>query len=128
MNASFIVRQTSKQVGWQQGTLCAVPKYLPGRRIDSTRVSLEDPFVLESNQSGHPSSVSGDRIARCKRWIEREILKPSRLLIAFSMMFWLPRKKISSKNFIYKHAITNNAKQIESFSLTAGTYLSHISM
>ena len=58
--------------------------------VEST---LGDPFVLESNQSGHPSSVSGDRIARCKRWIEREILKPSRLLIAFSMMFWLPRKK-----------------------------------
>ena len=91
-------------------------------------IVLRDPFVLESNQSGHPSSVSGDRIARCKRWIEREILKPSRLLIAFSMMFWLPRKKISSKNFIYKHAINNNAKQIESFSLTAGTYLSHLSM
>ena len=95
-----------------------MPKYLPGRRIDSTRVLLEDPFVLESNQSGHPSSVSGDRIARCKRWIEREILKPSRLLIAFSMMFWLPRKK-NSENFIYKHAMTNNAKQIESFSFTA---------
>ena len=39
-----------------------------------------DPFVLESNQSGHPSSVSGDPIARCKRWIEREILKPSLLI------------------------------------------------
>ena len=51
--------------------------------------SSRDPFVSESNQSGHPSSVSGDRIARCKRWIEREILKPSRLLIAFSVMFWL---------------------------------------
>ena len=60
---------------------------------------LRDPFVLESNQSGHPSSVSGDRIARCKRWIEREILKPSRLLIAFSMMFWLPRKKNQQQEF-----------------------------
>lgn len=68
----------------------------------------QDPFVLESNQSGHPSSVSGDRIAParertmlcCKRWMEREILKPSRLLIAFSMLFWLPRKLGLSKNNI----------------------------
>ena len=42
--------------------------------------SSRDPFVLESNPSGHPSSVSGDPIARCKRWIEREILKPSVLI------------------------------------------------
>ena len=86
-----------------------------------SRLVLWDPFVLESNQSGHPSSVSGDRIARCKRWIEREILKPSRLLIAFSMMFWLPRKKVSSQSYTYKHAMTNNSKQIESFSLTAAS-------
>ena len=42
--------------------------------------SSRDPFVLESNPSGHPSSVSGDPIARCKRWIEREIFKPSVLI------------------------------------------------
>ena len=69
-----------------------------------------DPFVSESNQSGHPSSVSGDRIARCKRWIEREILKPSRLLIAFSMMFWLPRKKVE---------FLSTYNQIVSFSFNA---------
>lgn len=60
---------------------------------------LRDPFVLESNQSGHPSSVSGDRIARCKRWIEREILKPSRLLIAFSMMFFQCQAKTELLRF-----------------------------
>ena len=48
--------------------------------------SYGDPFVLKSNQSGHPSSMSGDSILRscCTRWIEREILKLRRLLITFA--------------------------------------------
>ena len=49
-------------------------------------LSYGDPFVLKSNQSGHPSSMSGDSILRscCTRWIEREILKLRRLLITFA--------------------------------------------
>ena len=59
--------------------------------------SYGDPFVLKSNQSGHPSSMSGDSILRsCTRWIEREILKLRRLLITFrKMVLALPKRKKS---------------------------------
>ena len=59
--------------------------------------SYGDPFVLKSNQSGHPSSMSGDSILRsCTRWIEREILKLRRLLITFrKMVLGLPKRKKS---------------------------------